>query len=116
MDEFNKPTTTSGQDVGAQVETLRRDLSELTERMSRYMDEQTSGIGETVSRGARQARRALNERLNAAGLQTDQISEMATQKAGELQEQVENYVVENPLRAVAIAAGVGLLIGAMSRR
>lgn len=115
MDE-SKQSATSGQDVGAQVEILRRDLSELAERMSRYMEEQTSGIGETVSRSARQAQRAVNESLSAAGLQTEQINEIAGQKAGELQEQVENYVVENPLRAVAIAAGIGLLIGAMSRR
>lgn len=115
MDQGNRATT-SGQDVGAQVETLRRDLSNLTDRMTRYMEEQSESLGETVSRGARQARRALNEKLSAAGLQTDQISEMANRKAGELQEQVENYVVENPMRAVAIAAGIGLLIGAMSRR
>lgn len=115
MDDINRPAT-SGQDVAAQVEMLRRDLSQLTERMTTYIEEQSAGLGETVSRGARQARRAFDEGLNAAGLQPDHVSEMATQKAGELQERVENYVVENPLRAVAIAAGIGLLIGALSRR
>jgi ElaB/YqjD/DUF883 family membrane-anchored ribosome-binding protein len=37
-------------------------------------------------------------------------------KARELEEGVESYVQENPIHAVLIAAGIGLLIGLLWRR
>jgi ElaB/YqjD/DUF883 family membrane-anchored ribosome-binding protein len=45
-----------------------------------------------------------------------EIGQAARQRAGTLQRGVEERISNNPLKAVLIAAGVGLLVGALWRR
>ena len=97
---------------------------------------QGSGAGAIgqIKDKAQQAKDKLHEMGSAASEQFNQIKESAgeyyqqgrekaqeyyeqgRQKAIELEENLENYVREQPLKAVMIAAGVGLLLGILWRR
>lgn len=107
----------NSQDVSAQVESLRNDLSSLAEKFASYADrEHAAALGDEVKRQARAARRAINTKVAALSDQTGELADAARAQASDVQDAIEAYVVENPLRSIVIAAGVGLILGAMSRR
>lgn len=106
----------SQQEIAAQVDALREELANLAKRFADYAERDVGPLTEAVSRGARQARRVIDRKVAQVADQTNEMADAARAQATDLQQAVEDYVVDNPLRAVAIAAGVGLLIGAMSRR
>lgn len=85
-------------DISAQVETLRNDVAELTKTIKRQ------------AQATAQAKKA-------------EITELATEKTAEAKEKysdlansAEVTIREKPLTSIAIATGVGLLIGLMTRR
>lgn len=107
----------SNSDISSQVESLRNDLAALADKFASYADrEHAAAIGAEVTRRARAARRALNNKVADLSEQGGELADAARAQASDLQDAVENYVIENPIRSVVIAAGVGLILGAMSRR
>ena len=103
-------------DVNAQMDDLRSEIASLTQKISAYVERDSAALGDAVSRGARYARRAVNKQFAAASAQGAEMADAARAQANDLQDAVEAYVSENPIRSIAIAAGIGLLLGAMSRR
>ena len=107
----------SNQDISSQVDSLRNDLSSLAEKFASYADrEHAAALGHEVKRQARAARRAFNSKVAALSDQGGELADAARAQASDVQDAVEAYVVENPIRSIVIAAGVGLILGAMSRR
>jgi ElaB/YqjD/DUF883 family membrane-anchored ribosome-binding protein len=51
-----------------------------------------------------------------AGERVGELGEAARQRAGSLQHRVEDHITANPLKSVAIAAGLGLVLGFLWRR
>jgi len=45
-----------------------------------------------------------------------ELGDVARERAGSLQHRVEDHITTNPIKSVAIAAGVGLVLGFMCRR
>lgn len=103
-------------DISAQVDALRNELSSLAEKFTSYADRDPAVLGEAVQRQARAARRAIDRKVAALSEQGGEIADAARAQATDLQDALEAYVVENPIKSVVIAAGVGLILGAMSRR
>ena len=88
-----KPTPNS-EDLSAQVDLLKSDIARLTETLGEY--------------GRAKGREYQGEaRRRAEDLRSD---------AQEKVDDIEAYVRHNPAQALGIAAGVGLLIGLLSRR
>jgi ElaB/YqjD/DUF883 family membrane-anchored ribosome-binding protein len=104
------------QDISSQVEALRSDLAALAQRFAEYADRDVDALGAAVSRGARTARRAFNQKVAAVADQTTEMADAARAQASDLQDAVEVYVIENPFRSLAIAVGVGWLLGVVGRR
>ncbi len=85
-------------DLKDQFEALRDDMKEMTELIS-------AGVAE-------RAVTAKDKAVDAAAtLSTD-----AKKKASQLHADAESAITANPLAAVAICAGIGFLLGAVSRR
>ncbi|MGD9867648.1 MAG: YqjD family protein [Hyphomicrobiales bacterium] len=93
-ESFKSKAANGADDLAAQIDTLRDDLSRLTDTVSRLT---RSGIADAQDLARQKAGEARD---------------MATQQIGE----VEDMVRRNPLQAALIAVGLGFLIGAMSRR
>lgn len=107
----------NSQEISSQVEALRADLASLADKFASYADrDHAAAIGDAVSRQARAARRALNAKVSELSDQGGELADAARAQASDLQDALEAYVIENPIRSVVIAAGVGLILGAMSRR
>ncbi len=58
----------------------------------------------------------LNTRLKEFGIDTDRAVEGAKEGAASLERKISDELVNHPLRSLAIAAGVGLFLGMMSRK
>jgi len=75
-----------------------------------------SEIQETVVRGAGDLASGVNQKLKDAGVDTDGMVDAATVQAGELRRLISDELRTRPLRALGIAAGVGLVVGFMATR
>ncbi|MTI63052.1 hypothetical protein [Methylophaga sp.] len=93
-------TQSSEQDLQEQMKALRSDFSELTKTMKKlsedYVNEGQSRLRQTADQARQQARDTA-----------DQAREQARNAAYQAQEGVENH----PFSSVAVAFGIGLLIG-----
>lgn len=58
----------------------------------------------------------LNTRLKEFGIDTDKAVEGAKEGAASIERKLSDELISHPLRSLAIAAGVGLLLGMMSRK
>jgi ElaB/YqjD/DUF883 family membrane-anchored ribosome-binding protein len=95
---LNGTSSASIEDLSAQIEILKNDLSTLTQTLSDY------GVAKTeeVTRSAK----IKAEQLRAAGRET----------AADAQLQAEEFVRTQPATALGIAAGLGFLVGMFTAR
>ncbi len=98
-------TTVSVDDLSKQLDQLRADLGELTKTVGTYSKEQGQAAGNRA--------RTEAERIRARGEATAQDVQRQVE---ELTETAGDRVREQPLMAVGLAAGVGFLVGMLSRR
>lgn len=87
--------------VRQDAETLRQDASEL---------------GETVMRNASEVAETVSAKLKAVGVDTDVMVDAAKGQASELQRLIAEELRARPLRALGIAAALGLVVGMMTTR
>jgi len=73
-------------------------------------------MGSAASEQLNQVKESANEYYQQGREKAQEYYEQGRQKAIEMEENLENYVREQPLKAVMIAAGVGLLLGILWRR
>lgn len=92
-------------DLEAEIARLREDVARLTEQLAKTGEHSYSAARRAAAQGAEQLR-ATGEAA-AAALRSN---------AGDIEKQVVDAVREKPLTALAIAAGIGCLLGLMSRR
>ncbi|MEO8242324.1 MAG: DUF883 domain-containing protein [bacterium] len=97
--------TMAGVDLQKQVQSLKSDIASLTSALSDYARAQRTGIAAAASTGAEILRQKGAHSLDAA-----------SDLAGRGYSQAEATVRKNPASAVAVAAGVGFLIGVLSGR
>lgn len=81
-------------DLKAQIEKLQKDMSELV-----------SVIGGVGKGAAAKGQERVREKMREAGA-----------AAGELEESAISYVREKPMQSLLFAAGIGLVVGLLSRR
>jgi len=91
-------TKTAGADVQAEFDALRRDVSNLSEAVTRL-------LGETAG----EARDRTRERVQ----KTATAAQQAANTAGT---RISDFVDEKPTTSLLIAFGVGLLFGTFARR
>ena len=105
------PKDVSVDDLAAQIETLKGDLSELTRTFSDFGSAKTE-------EAARAARDKAEELRDAGKAKASELHEAGRERALEAQLQAEDFMRRQPATALGIAAGVGFLVGmfASSRR
>lgn len=95
----------SSTDLEADIEQLKADIERLTKQLS-----------ETGEQGYNTARKAAAQGVEQLRVQGEAAMDSIKSNARDLEEQVLVNVREKPVTSLAIAAGLGFLIGLMSRR
>ena len=94
------------------IKTVRHDMRTLVRDAQELFREATSATGEKAEELHKKGLRMLEVAMAKA--QDMQTSAIETSK--EIAETTDEFVQENPWRAVAISAGVGLLVGLLIAR
>jgi len=67
-------------------------------------------------RSAEELVATVGETLKSVGVDTDRMADVAREQATDLQRLIVKEIQERPLRALGIAAAVGLFVGFLSAR
>lgn len=99
-------------DIAADLANLRRDVSRLADTLAQSLRDQTGS----------ELRSTLGSFRNALGSRVSDFGETGSRLAGEARERVsdanarlESRIGESPLASVMVAAGIGFVLGLMSR-
>lgn len=92
------------------------DVSERAKATGRRIREEASEIEDSLARGAEDLAATVSSKLKAVGVDTDKMVDVAREQAGDLQELIIREIQERPLRALGLAAAVGLFVGFLSAR
>lgn len=87
-------------ELSAQIETLRKDLSSLTETITELGREKKSELTDTARRKKAEA----------------EAEEYISTQARDARDQATEFVSTQPATALGIAAGIGFLIGCLTSR
>lgn len=94
------------------LKTTRTDMKSLIKDAQDLFQQATNVTGETAD--------DLRERglqlLDSAVAKAQEVQSVALETGKELAEKTDDYVQENPWRAVAIAGGIGVLFGFLISR
>jgi len=100
----------------AEVEAGAEDVATEARQAGARAKRQASALEDTLTRSAEDIAATVSERLRAVGVDTDKMVDIAKEQATELQQLIEDEIRERPLRALGIAAAVGLFVGFLSAR
>ena len=100
----------------AEVEAGAEDVATEARQAGARARRQASVLEDTLTRSAEDIAATVSERLRAVGVDTDRMVDVAKEQATELQQLIEDEIRERPLRALGIAAAVGLFVGFLSAR
>ena len=111
MTKLSQALETPAQDLSAQIDVLKQEMQNLSAQVLKFFDQEKRSL----TGSAKKAAADVNAALDAYGIKTDVLTEAVKDKAGELQRTIISEVRTNPVRAIAITVGIGLVIGALSR-
>jgi ElaB/YqjD/DUF883 family membrane-anchored ribosome-binding protein len=97
------------------LDALRAEVARLTEQLSSFIDEEKSTLSKLLSKEAKNARQVLDAKLTDVGAKAGELSDAAKGQDLDLHKATLDYVTKKPLQSVAIAAGIGLLLGLWSK-
>ena len=111
------------------AETAREDAEGVVtardrfQRLSSEVQSRYQQVSEDVRRGAERASQEIRRGTERARERYGEVAESARERytqvrerSGELSRDLTHYVRDNPGRSIAIAAGVGFLVGLLVRR
>lgn len=105
MAEQRSSGSATQEELAKQIEQLRSDVAEITRTLGEL------GKGQVTELRSRAEQRAAEMRARGRAAVED-----AAASARRVEHDAEDYVREKPLQALAIAAGLGLLVGWLTRR
>ncbi|OGB27205.1 MAG: hypothetical protein A3I66_11685 [Burkholderiales bacterium RIFCSPLOWO2_02_FULL_57_36] len=94
------------------IKTVRNDMKALVEDAKELFREATSTSGIK----AEELRAKGMDLLDNAMAKAQDLQAVAFEAGKDLADSADNYVQENPWKAIAVSAGVGLLIGLLIAR
>lgn len=118
------PTATSAKrQAGAAVKRAKDeaaaaadDVAKRAATAGRRVQREAEEIEDSLTRGAEELAASVNQRLRAVGVDTDKMVGVAKEQATELQRLLIAEIQERPLRALGLAAAIGVFVGFLSAR
>ena len=80
------------------------------------VSETAAQMGQNIGERTQQMRQAAQEQLGQIRQSATEYYQQGRERAMEWQHNMEDYVREQPIRSILMAAGVGVLIGILWRR
>lgn len=106
----------SAKRVKDEVVSGAEDIAAETRATASKVKREAGAIEESLTRGAEDLVATVGEKLRSVGVDTDRMADVAKEQATELQRLIEEEIRERPLRALGLAAAVGLFVGFLSAR
>ncbi|MBN9443803.1 DUF883 C-terminal domain-containing protein [Bosea sp. (in: a-proteobacteria)] len=100
----------------AEIEAGAEDVAAEARRAASRAKRQAGALEETLTRSAEDIAATVGDRLRSVGVDPDRMVDVAREQATELQKLIEDEIRERPLRALGLAAAVGLFVGFLSAR
>jgi ElaB/YqjD/DUF883 family membrane-anchored ribosome-binding protein len=98
------------------VAAVKNDISALTEQITDALNSFAGTAGKQARRGYKQARANVDSAVDDLAERGSAAMDAAQDTANSIEETLEELVQERPLATVALALGLGFLIGAAWRR
>lgn len=103
-------------DFDDQLATLRADILELTSTVKALATDTGEKVQTKAAEVAREGESKLRETSEKVREQAQTASDEAYSAGREAAAHVQANVAQNPFAALALAAGIGFLVGAMAKR
>ncbi len=101
---MTKPIEEATQDFAADLAALREDITKLTMSVTELVRSQATTTADSVFGAVEHARRKISDTASDA-----------QDRAGAISSELESTIERNPLTAIFVAIGAGILIGLLSR-
>lgn len=111
-----RPDTAQDFDMTSDVTQLRADFGRLSDKVAGLVKAQASSAAGSIRTAVSDASEALAGKASDLGQNAAQISESAQRSVRAAGGDIEASIERNPLAAVMIAAGIGLVIGLVTAR
>ncbi|MEW6641497.1 MAG: DUF883 domain-containing protein [Pseudomonadota bacterium] len=98
------------------VEAVKNDIADLAGQISEALDGLAGTARKQARRGFKQAKSSIDGVMSDVSRHGNAAFDAAQQAATSLEDTLEEAVTQRPLAAVAIALGLGFLIGVTWRR
>jgi ElaB/YqjD/DUF883 family membrane-anchored ribosome-binding protein len=102
--QMTKPIEEATQDFAADLSALREDITKLTLSVTELVRAQASTTADSMFGAVDNARKKITDKASDA---QDRVSEISAD--------IESTIERNPLTAIFVAIGAGILIGLLSR-
>ncbi len=114
--EIIMSTTTSPRFGRAPKEAVSDNLTDRVRKGAETMEKDASELASSVMHGASDLADTVSTKLRTVGVDTDVMATAARDQASELQRMLGDELKAHPMRALGIAAAVGVFVGLMTAR
>jgi ElaB/YqjD/DUF883 family membrane-anchored ribosome-binding protein len=101
---------------GSNISPLSKEKAHNLSQHRAEVREKASALGHDVQELAHSTKNLAKETMGMLGENAQSYYQQGMQKAHQLEESLETKIRENPMRSCLIAAGIGLVIGALLKR
>ena len=98
------------------VLAVKNDIAALTDQITDALNTFASSASKQARRGYRQARDNMDSTLDDMSERGSAMMGAAQEAASSIEETLEDAITQRPLATVALALGIGFLVGAAWRR
>ncbi len=92
------------------------DMKDRVKKGAEAIEQEAAEMSESVRRNATELAETVSTKLKTVGVDTQKMATAAKDQASELQRLIGDELQAHPLRALGIAAAVGVFIGLMTSR
>ncbi len=109
-------TFAAADDIKDSISSSAKSGADAVQRGTANLQKEASDMGEAVSRGASDLANGVAEKLKNVGVDTDVMVSAAKDQASELQRLLGDELKARPMRALGLAAVLGVFVGLMTAR
>ncbi|MCK1713214.1 MULTISPECIES: DUF883 family protein [unclassified Bradyrhizobium] len=98
------------------IAAVKSDIATLTDQITDALNTFSKSTSKQARRGYRQARENMDSAIDDMSERGSAMMDAAQDAYGSIEETLEDAITQRPLATVALALGIGFLIGAAWRR